>query len=172
MRPFMVVFGLPGIHRALRFRNGLEWPGVVKEVGLQGLRLPLDLANGGRRVRPCEQLPDPVLAADPLKQHVSRAGPAEPADEHLPVIAATNARHTDPFRARTGPSAAAGATRYRHAAAGPARERPEASAASTGQRRGLIDRYATRRGRRPPLPPRPADDVRSSGCKPLLMLRS
>ena len=44
------------------------------------------LPGGGRRVRLGQQLADAVLAADPLKQHLRRAGLAEPAGELLAVV--------------------------------------------------------------------------------------
>ena len=86
VRPVMVVFAAPGIHCGLGRLDRGERPGVIQEVGLQGLVPALDLAGGGRRVRPGQQLLDPVLAADPLEQHLRGPGLAEPAGEHLAVI--------------------------------------------------------------------------------------
>src|SRR5262249_5284890 len=49
-------------------------PGIIQEVGLQGLVPALDLPDGGRRVRLGQQLLDPGAAADPLEQHLGGAG--------------------------------------------------------------------------------------------------
>jgi hypothetical protein len=78
VRPVIVVFLAPGIDRGLRRLDRGERPGIVEEIALQGLMPPFHLARGGRRIRPGQQLLDPVLAADPLEQHLGRAGLAEP----------------------------------------------------------------------------------------------
>src|SRR5204862_5080287 len=93
VRPVMVVFMPPPVHRGLRFFYRGERPGVGPEVGLRGLVPALDLADGGRRVRLGEQLADAVLAADPLEQHLGRAGLAEPAGELLAVEFLTDVKY-------------------------------------------------------------------------------
>ena len=58
----------------------------VQQFVLQGLVQPLDLARGGRRPGPSPPGGDAVLPADPLEQHLGRAGLDEPAGEHGAVI--------------------------------------------------------------------------------------
>jgi hypothetical protein len=87
VRPPLVIFLPPIVDRGLRFPQGGEWPGIVEELNLQGLMPPFDFAGrGGRRVGLGEQLPDAVAAADPLEQHLRRAGLAESPGELLAVV--------------------------------------------------------------------------------------
>ena len=83
--------------------NGLM---VVQQLQLQGLVQALDLARGRGRAGPGQPLGDAVLPADPLEQHLRRAGLAETPGELLAIvrqhfsghpvvrIASTNAEHT------------------------------------------------------------------------------
>ena len=81
-----VVLLPPGIHRGLGGLDRGKRPGVVEEVGLQGLVPALDLADGGRRVDLGQPVGDAVLPADPVEHHLDRdAWLAEPAGEHLAV---------------------------------------------------------------------------------------
>ena len=59
----------------------------IEQFTLQGLVQPLDFPGGGRRVDLREPVRDPILPADPVKQHLHRhARLVEPAGEHLPVV--------------------------------------------------------------------------------------
>jgi hypothetical protein len=86
VRAAVVVFLPPRVDCGLSFLNRGERPGVVEELVLEGLVRAFYLPRRGRRVRLGEQLPDAVAAADPLEQHLGRAGLAESAGELLAVI--------------------------------------------------------------------------------------
>ena len=66
-----------------RSANG---PAAIEQFAAQGLVPPLHLPGGGRRVRLGEPGGDAVLPADPLEQHLGRAGLGEPAGELLAVV--------------------------------------------------------------------------------------
>ncbi len=84
MRSPGVVFENPGIQLVLRCLKRAEYP-VGAELGPQLPVEPLDLPRRGRRPRLGQQMLDPVLAQDPVEQHLHRRL-VEPAREHLPVI--------------------------------------------------------------------------------------
>ena len=86
VRPVGVVLLPPGIERGLQSLDRLERAVVVKQLVLQGLVQPLDLSGRGRRRGPGEPLGDAVLPADPLEQHLGRAGLDEPPGKDGPVI--------------------------------------------------------------------------------------
>ena len=86
MRPLVVVLLPPLIDRFLGFLDRGERPGVVEELVLQGLMPAFDLARGGGRVGPGEQLADAVATADALEQDLCRARLAESPGELLAVV--------------------------------------------------------------------------------------
>ena len=73
---------------------------IVEELGPHRLVQPLHLPRRGRRVRRGQQVPDPVLRADPVEHHRPRTQP-EPGREHLPVIGQDLLRHPVPGQRRT-----------------------------------------------------------------------
>jgi hypothetical protein len=77
----MVVLLPPPVHRGLRGLDGGERPGVVEEVGLQGLVPPLDLADGGRRIGPGAAVAEPDAQRGELAlQGDPAAAPVEPGE--------------------------------------------------------------------------------------------
>ena len=76
----------PGVQRGLQHLERLERAVHVQQLELQRLVQPLDLARGGRRPGLGQPLGDAVLPADPLEQHLGRAGLDEPAGKHRAVI--------------------------------------------------------------------------------------
>jgi hypothetical protein len=86
VRPLGVVVLPPGVHRGLSLSDRLERRVDVQQFVLQDLVQALDLAGGRRRAGPGQPLGDAVLAADPLEQHLGRAGLAEPPGELLAIV--------------------------------------------------------------------------------------
>ena len=86
VRPRGVVVLAPGVHRGLGVLDAGERAVDVEQLQLQCLVQPLDLPGRRRRAGLGQPLGDAVLPADPLEQHLSRAGPAEPAGELLAVV--------------------------------------------------------------------------------------
>jgi hypothetical protein len=85
VRPFRVVVGHPGSKACCSAACG----GVLVVVFGEELRAyrlgpPLHLPCGGRRSGCGQQMPDPVLGADPVEQHLGRAARrAEPGNDWL-----------------------------------------------------------------------------------------
>ena len=79
--------------RGLGVLDALEGLVLVQQLQLQGLVQALDLARGRGRAGPGQPLGDAVLAADPLEQHLGRAGLAEPAGEHHAVEFLTDVKY-------------------------------------------------------------------------------
>jgi hypothetical protein len=93
VRPLGVVVDDPAVEGGLQLGDGGELALVpAEEPRPHRLVQPLHLARGGRRVRRGQQVPDPVLRADPIKAHRSRAQP-EPGCEHLAVVSQDLLRH-------------------------------------------------------------------------------
>ena len=86
VRPGVVIGVHPGGDRGLRRGQVGERPGHVEQLAAQRLVPPFHLPGRGRRVRLGELGGDAVLAADPLEQHLGRAGLGEPAGELLAVV--------------------------------------------------------------------------------------
>src|SRR6266702_2858276 len=82
-----VVLLAPGIQGGLEFLDRLKRAMHIQQFSLEGLVEAFDLPGGGRGVDLGEPVSDPVLPADPVKQHLHRhAGLVEPAGEHLAVV--------------------------------------------------------------------------------------
>ncbi len=82
-----VVLLAPGIQGGLEFLDRLKRAMHIQQFSLEGLVQAFDLPGGGRGVDLGEPVSDPVLPADPVKQHLHRhAGLVEPAGEHLAVV--------------------------------------------------------------------------------------
>ena len=88
MRALGVVLVHPPVQRCLQFTDGGEHAvGVAEELRPHRLMKALNLSRRGGRARRGQQMPDPVLHADPIEQHFRRRTTRpEPPGEHLPVI--------------------------------------------------------------------------------------
>ncbi len=91
MAPLVVVLMHPRIELGLRVSDRLEYL-AVQELASHRLVPPLDLAGRSRRTRRRQNVLDPVLATDPVEQHLTSAWP-EPASEHFAVIRQDLLRH-------------------------------------------------------------------------------
>gem|GEM_PF-5621124 len=93
MAAFVVVLAHPRIELRLSVGDRFE-DLAVQELATHRLMPTLDFAGRGRRPRRGEDVLDPVLATDPVEQHLPSAR-AEPAGEHLAVIGQHLLRDTE-----------------------------------------------------------------------------
>ena len=78
MRPLGVVVGTQASSAACSSAIVAYCDRGPEELGAHRLVPPLDLAGRGRRPRRGQQMPDPVLGADPVEQHRPGPGPNRP----------------------------------------------------------------------------------------------
>jgi hypothetical protein len=88
MRSLGVVVVHPSIQSLLQLRDrGVLLVMLGKELRTDGFVPPLHLAGGGRRPGCGQQMPDPVLGANPVEQHLGRAArrPESPGED-FPIV--------------------------------------------------------------------------------------